>query len=106
MKKFTVEEQVMMNVATVFALRKLVSMTALKLYALILSAGGVVAFVSISNVIANFVKVSEGGVGSVAFFVVSAILSTTLAVQLALVLGAFAAISLVAPALRSRSAFA
>src|SRR3989344_2750865 len=103
MKKFTIEERVMMNVATVFALRKLVSATALKLYALVLSLGGVVALVSVSNVIANLVKVAEGGVGSVAFFVVSAVLSTTLVVQVALLLGAFAAISLVTPALRSGS---
>ncbi len=106
MKKFTIEERVMMNVATVFALRKLGSATAIKLYALVLSLGGVVAFVSISNVIANLVKVAEGGVGSVAFFAVSAVLGTTLVVQVALLLGAFAAISLVAPALRSSRAFA
>ena len=95
-----IEERVMGSVAVIYATRALLSMTALKVYALVLSAAGIVAFVSISNVATNFVNVAEGGVGSVAIFVVSAIVGTTLLVQLALAVGAVSAFLLVAPVLR------
>lgn len=106
MRKLTIEDRVMGNVAAIYAVRSLASATALKFYALIFSVGGMVSLVSLPNIAANFVNVAEGGAGSVAFFVVSAILGTTLVVQLALVMGAFAAISLVTPVFRGRSSFA
>lgn len=101
----TLEQNVMTNVAVIYLWRKCFGVTALKLYALALSAGGVVALVSITNVFANLVKVSEGGVGSIAFFLLSAVLGTTILVQAALVIGAFAAISLITPMFRGSRAF-
>jgi len=101
-----IEQKVMASVAVIYAARKLVSMTALKLYALVLSLGGIVAFVSISNVFANFVNVAQGGVGSIALFTISAVLGTTLLVQVALALCAAATISLVVPVFRDRGVLA
>jgi len=92
-----IEERVMANITLIYAARILKSATALKLYALIGSAVGLVALVSISNVVANFVNAAEGGVGSMAVFTVSAVLGTTLVVQLALAVAAASAISLVVP---------
>ena len=106
MTKPSIEERVMGNIAVIYAARKLMSVTALKFYALVFSGASLAAFVSLPSIAENFVKVAEGGVGNVALFVFSALLSTTLVVQLAVVLGAFAAISLVTPALRGGRAFA
>lgn len=93
-----IEEQVMGSVAVIYAARALFSITAFKVYALVLSLGGIVAFVSVPHVASNFVNVAQGGgVGSVALFVVSAVVSTTLLVQLALMVGAVAALLLVVP---------
>ncbi|MDP4020612.1 MAG: hypothetical protein Q8P58_01020 [Candidatus Adlerbacteria bacterium] len=100
------EQRVMGNIAVIYAARKLVSITALKLYALVFSLGGIVAFVSVSNVMSNFVNVAHGGVGSIALFTVSAVLGTTLLVQVALALCAAATISLVVPVFRGRSVLA
>lgn len=94
------------SVSVIYAARKLRSVTAIKVYALLLSGAGLVTLVSVPNIAANFVKVAEGGVGSVAVFAVSAVLGTTLVVQLSLILGAFAAISLVTPVFRGSRAFA
>lgn len=96
----------MANVVAIYAARTLVSATALKFYALVFSALGIAVFVSIPNVFANLVNVAGGGAGSVVFFVISAVLGTTLLVQLALALGAIAAISLVTPVFRTSRAFA
>lgn len=106
MSKHTIEERVMANVALVYATRLMLSRTALKLYALLGSAAGIVALVSISNVATNFVNVAQGGVGSVAVFTVSAVLGTTLIVQVALAVAAFSAVSLVTPFFRHSRALA
>jgi len=92
-----IEQRVMSQVAAIYAARIVFSATALKLYALVGSALGLITLVSISNVATNFVNVAEGGVGSIAVFVASAVLGTTLFVQLALLVGAAATISLVTP---------
>jgi hypothetical protein len=95
-----IEQQVMAGVMVVYAARRLTSAFALKMYALALSAFGIVLFVSLSNVAENFTTVAEGGAASVAVFLFSAIVGTTAVVQLALAVGAFAAASLAVDAVR------
>jgi uncharacterized membrane protein len=95
-----IEQQVMASVVLLHTARRLVSRTALKVYTLAISFWGVVALVSIGNVTANFTNVAQGGVGSVAIFLVSAILGTTLLVQLALLLAALAAASIFTDVIR------
>ena len=97
----TVEKNVMATVAVIYGARLAFSATALKLYALLLSGAGIVALVSVSNVVHNFESVLKGGVPAVGTFVLSAVSSTTLLVQLALAVGVFAFISLFAPTVRS-----
>lgn len=101
-----IEEQVMANVSLIYAGRILTSKTAIKLYALLLSVVGIATLVSVSNVVSNFVNAAHGGVGSVAIFAVSAVLGTTLMVQVVLAIAAASAISLVVPVLRGRGALA
>lgn len=82
-----IQQQVMASVAIIYAIRQLTSSLALKVYGLTLSGAGIVAFVSLSNVFANFLSVANGGLSNIATFVLSAVLGTTLVVQLALVVG-------------------
>lgn len=90
----TIERNVMSSVAVVYLGRAFLSPRALKLYAAGLSAAGIVAFVSVGNVLQNFLIVAEGGMVPVFGFIVAAVMGTTLLVQLALFLGACAAGSL------------
>lgn len=101
-----IEQRVMANVSLIYAGRILLSNTALKLYALVLSVIGIATFVSVSNVISNFVNSSQAGAGGMFFFTVSAVLGTTLVVQVALAVAAASALSLVVPVLRGRASFA
>ncbi len=102
--KTPIEQQVMANIAVIYTARKFFSRTALKVYALAVSALGIATFVSVSNVTANFSSVAQNGVESAVAFLVAAVLGTTLAVQIALLLGAAAVLSLVADAVKSFSA--
>jgi hypothetical protein len=97
----SIERQVMASVAVIYAARMLISVTALKLYVLVISLYGITAFVSVSHVMHNFEAVLQGGAPAVSVFLISAILSTTIIVQAALALCAVATISLVAPTVRS-----
>ena len=97
----TIEKNVMTSVAVIYAVRRLMGATALKVYALLLSAAGIVFFVSLSNVLENFAVVASGGIASIGVFAVSAVLGTTLLVQLALFLGTLSLLSLCADALRT-----
>lgn len=97
------EQRVMAGVAVVWAARKLLSATALKLYVLLLSIGGIATFVSVSNVVHNFMHVLQNGPWGVAVFAEAAVLGTSVVVQLALIAAIAAFISLVAPALRTFS---
>lgn len=106
-----IERQVMASVGVIYAARTLASVTALKLYVLAFSAAGIAAFVSVPNVLQNFQAVIANGPDTAVFFVVSAILGTTLVVQCALAMGAVAALSLLVSGVRSvlggrRAAFA
>ncbi|HVV15261.1 MAG TPA: hypothetical protein VHD55_02605 [Candidatus Paceibacterota bacterium] len=89
-----IETQVMASVGVIYAARALMSATAIKLYALVASFAGIVFFASVPHVAANFFSVAHSGPTSVVFFVVYAVLSTTVVVQFALAVGAAAAVSL------------
>lgn len=95
-----IEQQVMAGVMIVYAARRLTSAFALKMYALVASALGIMLLVSLSNVAENFTTVAQGGAASVAVFLFSAIVGTTAVVQLALAVGAFAVASLAVDAVR------
>lgn len=96
-----IQQQVMASVAIIYALRQLTSSLALKVYGLTLSVVGIVAFVSLSNVLSNLALVAQGGVFNVGTFVLSAVLGTTLVVQMALVVGAITLGLLLVDAVRS-----
>lgn len=95
-----IEQQVMASVAVIYATRMLVSATALKLYALAVSAAGIAAFASIPNVLHNLELVASSGPANVVFFILYAVLGTTIVVQFALAVGAAAAVSLLVSAVR------
>ncbi len=99
----TIEQRIMASVGLIYIVRKLVSPFALQWYALLASMGGIVMFVSLPNVAQNFQIVASGGVASIMTYIFSAILSTTLVVQLWLVVGAAACVSLFFRAARSFS---
>lgn len=84
-------------------LRTLTSVTALKLYALILSVWGIGQLVWVSKIYENFLKVGESGFSSALTYVLYAASHTTIAVQLVLVVAAVAFISLATDILRARS---
>jgi hypothetical protein len=101
------EQKVMANVAMIYTARKLVGKTALKFYVLVLSLVGILFLVSLPHVADNFAHVASGGVGSISAFILTAVLSTTLVVQLTLLLSAAAFVSIVADYLRApRAVFA
>lgn len=104
-----IERNVMASVAVIYTVRKLLSPLALQWYALAISVVGIAMFVSVPNVAQNFQAVAGGGVSSIMTFVFSAILSTTVVVQLWLLLGSAAILSLfvrVARSFTSTRAFA
>lgn len=89
-----IEQNVMASVAVIYAARKLISPLALQLYVLMISFGGLVLFVSVPSVAENFQNVAQGGIPSIMTFVTTAVMSTTLIVQLWLLLGSAAVVSL------------
>ena len=91
----------MASVGVIYAVRRLTSATALKVYALSLSLVGIVMFVSLSHVFQNFAAVGHGGLPSVTAFALAAVLQTKLIVQLALVVGGCVFISLIVDTVRS-----
>ena len=93
----------MSSVAMVYLARKVLSPFALKLYALGASAIGIFAFVSVGNVLQNFMQVAQNGPTNIVGYAVAAVAGTTLLVQLALVLGTYAAGSLFFDFVRARS---
>ena len=90
----------MANVAVIYTARKLMGRTALEFYTLVVSLVGAAFFVSLPHIALNFERVASGGVGSIALFILTAVLSTTIVVQIALLLGAVAFASLVADFVR------
>lgn len=94
------EQRIMANVAMIYTARKLVGKTALKCYVLLACFAGIAFFVSLPHVAHNFGDVAHGGVGSIALFILTAVLSTTILVQIALLLSAAAFVSLITDYLR------
>ena len=87
--------------AAVYATRRFFNPFMLKVYALALSAAGILAFVSLSHVGANFLIVEHNGAFAVGIFLFSAILGTSIIVQIALAVGAGALASLAVDVTRS-----
>ncbi|HWB33974.1 MAG TPA: hypothetical protein VG753_01465 [Candidatus Paceibacterota bacterium] len=100
----TIEERVMGTVGAIYIARSLVSATALRMYALLVSLAGIIAFASVPHVVLNFLTVAHSGPGGVALFVLYAVLGTTIVVQLALAVGATAAVSLLVSFVRTSAA--
>ena len=95
-----IEKQVMAGVAAIYVTRRLVSTSALKGYALLVSFVGVVAFVSLPHVAANFIHIESAGLPAMGAFLLTAITKTNVVVQTALVVGAVALFSLAKDAVR------
>ena len=96
-----IERQVMAGVGTIYATRQLTSLTALKVYALILSLWGIGRLVWVSKIFTNFMQVEKNGIGSITTYALQAVEHTHLAVQLTLVVAIVAATSLALDAIRS-----
>src|SRR6266404_5533022 len=97
----TIEQKVMANVAVIYTARRLMSPTALKCYVFVLSVVGITFFVSVPHIAQNFEYVSRGGIGSITAFLISAILGTTIVVQVGLLLGFAAFVSLIGDFVKS-----
>lgn len=88
------EQKVMAGVAAVYIARRLKSPRALKAYTLFLSCVGILFFASVPNVLANFAHVGSTGLPAIGLFLFTAVMKTTAVVQIALVLGVVALVSL------------
>lgn len=95
-----IEQQVMGSVAVIYAARQLMSATALKLYVCAASLYGIASLVWVAKVFENLERV---GIADSLQFVIAAVLNTNTLVQLLLIVGAFAALSLVIDLVRSIS---
>jgi hypothetical protein len=98
-----IEQQVMAGVGTIYSARKLTGLTALKIYALILSVWGIGRLVWVSKVFDNFFAVEKNGIGAISNYLLYAVEHTHLAVQLTLLVAAVAAVSLLVDTVRSIS---
>jgi len=76
-----IEQQVMASVGMVYTARRLVSATALKVYALVASVYVLGILVWVAQVQANLLNVMNGGVLAVGNFVLYAVLHTNFMVQ-------------------------
>lgn len=99
-----IEQQVMASVAVIYAVHALMSMTALKLYALVASVWAFGALVWVAHVEQNFVQVMNGGVFAAGNFILSAFVHTRTPVQLVILVAVFAFGSLAIDFARSLSA--
>lgn len=89
----TIKKNIMRRVYTIYAIRALLSVTALKVYGLVAAVVGMGVFVSFSNVLANVPHITE--TKSFISFVESAFFETEFVVQV-LVLLSIALLALVA----------
>ena len=88
----TIEQRVMASVGVIYTARQFVGASALKLYAVAVSALALWQLVWVHSVFANLYEAAAGG--GVAQFVYSALLNTHLPVQLAMLAFIFAGVSL------------
>ncbi len=91
----------MASVAVVHTARRLVSATALKVYALVISVYALGVLVWVSKIAENLAHVMNGGVLAVGNFVLYAVTHTSGVVQLVLLVVIVALLSLAADALRT-----
>lgn len=91
----------MASVGVVYTARRLVSATALKVYALVASVYALGILVWVSQVQANFLHAMNGGVLAVGNFVLVAITHTTFVVQAVLLVAVVALTSLAIDLARS-----
>lgn len=96
----TIEKNVMANVALIYTMRRLTSPPALKLYVCVVCLWGLASLVWVAKVFENLAHV--GAAGSLQFFI-AAVLNTDTLVQLILVVGVVAAVSLAVDLVRSFS---
>lgn len=89
-----IEQQVMASVGVIHTARRAVSMTALKVYALVASVYALGILVWVSQVQANFLSAMNGGVLAVGNFVLTAVMHTTFVVQAVLLVAIVALVSL------------
>lgn len=100
MKEMTnIERQVMASVGTIYTARALTSVTALKIYALILSIWAVGRLVWVSKVFENFFAVEKSGIGAILNYLISAFTHAHISVLLVLLVAAVAFTSLVSEVL-------
>ena len=96
-----IERQVMASVGAIYLARTLTNLTALKIYALILSVWGIGRLVWVSRILDNFFAVEKHGIGSIANYLFVAVEHTNIAVQLTLFVAALALVSLVVDFVKS-----
>jgi hypothetical protein len=89
-----IEQQVMASVGVIHTARRVLSLTALKVYALVASVYALGALVWVSEIQANLLQVMNGGVLAVGNFVLYAVTHTSTAVQLVLLVATVALVSL------------
>lgn len=99
----TIENNVMATVHTIYAARKLITVTAFKAYVLVAAIVTLWKLVWVTRVEENFLQVANGGVLAMGNFILSAITHTSLLVQLILFIGAFAFFLFVRDITHSRS---
>jgi hypothetical protein len=94
----------MASVAVIYAVRKLAGMTALKIYALVLSVFAIGKLVWVSKVLDNFFMVEKHGLGAMSNYLLAALEHTNVAVQLTLLVAALVFVSLLVDFVKSVSA--
>jgi aminopeptidase-like protein len=95
-----IERQVMASVAVIYAARALMSATAAKIYALVISIWAFGALVWVAHVEQNFLQVMHGGAFAVGNFALSAFAHTRTLVQFVVLVAIFALGSLVVDMVR------
>lgn len=96
-----IEQQVMASVGVIHTARRMVSGTALKVYALVASVYALGILVWVSKVEENLLNVMNGGVLAVGNYILAALMHTELAVQMLLVVATLALVSLAIDLVRS-----
>ena len=91
----------MASVAVIHATRRLLSATALKVYALVASVYALGILVWVARVGENFSAALQGGAGKLVSYLAAAVFNTELAVQVVLLVALFALVSLVVDLARS-----
>lgn len=96
-----IEQQVMASVAVIHTARRIVSATALKVYALVASVYALGILVWVSEIQANFLHAMNNGVLALGNYVLVALANTEVTVQAVLFIAALACASLAADLVRS-----